>query len=101
MAGKGVSDSCGSPVAARSGQRLQGLAGQATAGRRGPRDRNIPVYRAQSHPCPPLPGVRAGTRIPEERGRRGPRERRRTLGCPGRCRSPVWREVANSGWGSD
>lgn len=101
MAGKGVSDGCGSPAAARSGQPLQGPAGLATAGRRDPRDSSIPVHRAQPRACPPLPGVRAGTRIPEERGRRGSRERGWTLGCPGHCPSPVWRRVARSGRGSD
>lgn len=101
MARKGVSDGCGSPAAARSGQRLQGPAGVATAGRRGPRDSSIPVHRAQPRTCPPLPGVSEGTRIPEERGGRGSRERRWTLGYPGRCPSPVWRRVASSGRGSD
>lgn len=91
----------GKDVSAGSGLRLQGPAGLATAGRRGPRDSSILVHRAQPRACPPLPGVRAGTRIPEERGRRGSRERRWTLGCPGRCPSPVWRGVASSGRGSD
>lgn len=101
MAGRGVSDGCGSPAAVRSGQPLQGPAGVATTGRRGPRDSNISVHRAQPRVSPPLPGVCAGTRIPEERGGRGSRERRWTLGCPGRCPSPVWRRVASSGRGSD
>lgn len=101
MTGKGISDGCGSPAPARSGRRLQGPAGLATATRRGPRDSNIPVHRAQPRVCPPLPGVRSGIRIPKERGGRGSQERRWTLGCPGRCRSPVWRGVASSGRGSD